>query len=249
MPGLRDEPVVAGQRGELVERSPGHVQRDEVLEDSGGGQGGHVTHVSLRTDTPADPRVAGVPGGVGRVSPHPFAVWREVISGLAEESAERLAVPELFVDPARKERRDLGIERGPGRQKVAQEDDRVRLDVHHVCEASRLSHRQRVVPDRFPGHARQVHLLRGAQISVEVEVVHGCSVVPPGSIRDVGAVGLAGQPPAKDLGGHLRVGRSPRLFHDVADQRVQSTFLAAAKLLGRPRVLGDDLLDDAVQGC
>ena len=60
-----------------------------------------------------------------------------------EHVTERLAVPQLLVDPAPQERGDLGVGVGRGHEQVAEVADRVQLDVVHVLDAP-----QRVVVER-----------------------------------------------------------------------------------------------------
>ena len=66
--------------------------------------------------------------GYGGFSPHALAIRGQRIPDLAEEAAERLAVPQLLVDPAREERRHIRLERRPGPEDVPKEDHRVRLE-------------------------------------------------------------------------------------------------------------------------
>jgi hypothetical protein len=97
-----------------------------------------VREVALAAHPPADPRVAANLAGIGIVPPGALGIGLETEPGLPEEAAERLSVPQLLVDPTRQERGDVGFERSLRRQQVAQEDDGVGFDVHHVGETARL---------------------------------------------------------------------------------------------------------------
>ena len=95
---------------------------------------------------------------------------RHLVAGLSEEAAERLPVPELLVRPARQERGDLRVEGRTRGEEVAQEHDRVGLDVHHVGEAPGLVLRDGMLADPVPSHGRQIDAPGGPQVLVDVEL-------------------------------------------------------------------------------
>lgn len=108
--GLRDHAVVGGQRGQLVHGSPRHVDRHEVtVRDGRPKQCSYVAQVTLATQPPADPpSVTDPPGWVRRGPGHWFGVGWHLDTRLAQEPAERLAMPELLVVPAAEEGRTVG---------------------------------------------------------------------------------------------------------------------------------------------
>ena len=79
-------------------------------------------------------------------------------------------MPQLLVDPAGEEGGDLRVLRRAGGQQVAQVDDRVGLDVHHVVHGHHVAVRERMVRDVVPVEVAEIELLRRAQVAVQVEV-------------------------------------------------------------------------------
>ena len=77
----------------------------------------------------------------------------------AQKVRESFAVPELLIDPARKEGRDLRIGGHTGSEQVAQVDDRVGFDVHHVLHAHHVSVREMMFGHVVPVDHRQIDLL------------------------------------------------------------------------------------------
>jgi hypothetical protein len=69
------------------------------------------------------------------------------------------------------------------RKEVAQVDDRVRLDVHHVVHAHHVTVGETVVRDVVPGHLTQVQTLGPPEIAVDVEV----DLLPLAHVRIFGA--------------------------------------------------------------
>ena len=136
---LGDQAVVPIERGELVDRSPGHVEGDEVADQRRADQRADMAPVPLARELAPDGRDAGRARGERRVARDRLAVRRQAVPGLAQETAERLSVPELLVHPAREKGRHLGLDGGPGGQDVPQVDDCVGLDVHHVGETPGLA--------------------------------------------------------------------------------------------------------------
>src|SRR5204862_677922 len=60
-----------------------------------------------------------------------------------------------------------------GGEQVAQVDDRVGLDVHHVAEAHDVPVGQGVIRDLGPVDPAQIDLLRVTQVAVEIELDQG----------------------------------------------------------------------------
>src|ERR671930_1499192 len=118
-----------------------------------------ATKSRTSADPPPDPLVAVEPGGERVVAADSLVRRRYPVAGLAEEAAERLAVPQLLVDPARQEGGHLGVERRAGGEEIPQEDHGVGLDVHHVGQDASLVARDRVLFDPVPLDRREVHLL------------------------------------------------------------------------------------------
>jgi hypothetical protein len=59
-------------------------------------------------------------------------------------------VPQLLVDPAREKRRDLWIGGDASGKQVAQIDDGVSLDVHHVMQAHHIAIGEGEIRDLIP---------------------------------------------------------------------------------------------------
>jgi hypothetical protein len=53
---------------------------------------------------------------------------------------------------------------------------------------------------------------------------------------------------AEQVGRHRRIGGAPSLLHDLAEEGVDGALLPAAELIDRAGVLGDDLVDDGLEG-
>ena len=169
---LGDQAVVRREGGELVRRAPGHVERDEVVHHGRAEHRADVAELPTTTEPATDPQVPRGAGRVARVRLHPLQVRGELPPRLTEEPAERLAVPQLLVDPARQEGRDIGLVGRRGREQIAQVDRGVGLDVHHVCEAACLRLGERMAAHAVPGDAREIDALGRSQVPVEVESLH-----------------------------------------------------------------------------
>ena len=114
MVGAAHELVVAGQRRELVDRAPGHVQGDEVAHQQRAEHRGQQREPVTDAHLLAHLRRARRAGGHRRRAIGQPRLGRDLEAVGAQEVRERLAVPQLLVDPAREERRDVGIVRRPG---------------------------------------------------------------------------------------------------------------------------------------
>src|SRR5437588_4738367 len=125
-----------------------------------------MAHAHLLAQAPG----AGGPRGQRARAVRQAGLGRDLEPVGPQEVRERLAVPQLLVHPAGQERGDVRVLRRPRGQQVAQVDDRVCLDVHHVVEAHHVPVGQGVVGDVLPVDPGEVDLLRVAQVAVDVEL-------------------------------------------------------------------------------
>ncbi len=169
MRGAADELVVAGQRGQLVDRAPGHVDGHEVAREHRAEHRGEEGELVADAEPLAELLRARGPRGHGRGAVRQLRLGRHLHAVGAQEVREGLAVPELLVHPAGEERRDLRVVRRAGSEQVTQIDDRVGLDVHHVVHAHHVAVGKRMARDVVPVEFAQIQAFRRAQVAVEVE--------------------------------------------------------------------------------
>src|SRR5437870_8965444 len=147
------EPAVAGERRELVDRSPRHVHRDEVRPRPGEPCRRHRL----------DPLRQALLGS------HPK--YDVVACGL-QEACQGPAMERLVVEPAGEEGGDLGVVERPRRQQRAQVDEGMCLDVLHVAERAYRLRRQRVARHVVPRDAGEIEGARPGNVGDEIEPVH-----------------------------------------------------------------------------
>ena len=162
--------VIGGERRQLVDGPPHHVDGGEVAGGHRPEHGGEQSQpvADAQPDAKVAPAVA--PGWHRGGAVWELGLYRNLDPVRPQEVGEGLAVPELLVHPAREEGSDLRVGGHPGREKVAEVDHRMRLDVHHVVKAHHVAVAQDVIRDGSPVDPAEVHLLRIAQIPVEVEL-------------------------------------------------------------------------------
>jgi len=151
MSGQLGEPPVAHERRQLVDGPPGHVQCAEVR---------------------PEPRQKGDTGGLQSLDegllPSRPAPGADRVAGRLQEAREREAVKRLLVEPAGQERRDVRLVHRAGREKLAEVDDRVTLDVLHVAEGPDRFGRHRMARDVRPGERGEVDASRPRDVGIEV---------------------------------------------------------------------------------
>jgi hypothetical protein len=173
MTGHRGQPVVAGERRQLVDRSPRHVHGDEVRPALGQERRAERAEVlgGTHVRAPAGDRL------------HARGV---------EEARQGAAVEGLLVEPAGEEGGDLRIVDGARREERAQVDDGVALDVLHVAERPHGLGREGMPWHLRPVDPREVERAGPSDVAVEIEVVHA---LPYGRRRPADGIGPAIHPP------------------------------------------------------
>ena len=94
------------------------------------------------------------------------------MTGRGQEALEGEPVEGFLVDPARQERRHVGLVDGAGRQQRPEIDDRVALDVLHEAHRPDGFRRQGIPRDRRPIDRRQIERAGAQQVRIQVEIVH-----------------------------------------------------------------------------
>ncbi len=94
------------------------------------------------------------------------------MAGGLQEARQREPVERLLVDPAGKERRDVRVVHGPGRQELAEIDDGVGLDILHVAEGPDRLGANRVPRNVGPGEGGQLDGARTGDIGLKIHRGH-----------------------------------------------------------------------------
>jgi hypothetical protein len=119
----------------LVDRSPRHVQGDEV-----------VAQYSARRHRHEWPKTVAQTEGPPQASDALFTGYFAV---RGEDFGDRLAVPELLVDPETEEGCDLGIRMRRAQEQVPEVTHRVKLDIVHVAQAAQCGGVERLTVKRI----------------------------------------------------------------------------------------------------